>query len=955
MRSIYKGIAYKNIKYRSTSNKRSASKKVIIKGISKKIVSVILAFTIMLLYCNAEVFAKYSDVPGNAQYSDAVERITALGIMSASQDNKFFPDNMVTREQLAKIIILAANLGSMADMMKGSTVFADVPVDSWSSGYINYAVNKGYMAGMPDGKFHPADNVTFAQVCTALIKMLGYTDSDLMGNWPYNYIEKAKTLGITDGINLKDGDFVPRWAMAVMADRLLNTSVKSGSQSGSTSSGTGSDSGKKYAESTGLFYECIILADSSTTVKLTEYEVQTDRGILINQSGTQLEVGKKYMVKLKQDIIEKVYGEASVAQVIKVSSFTGMTVYYKVADITSYINLPVNTVYYYNGNKQDYNGIKNILKRDQTIYLGFNRERTAYEYILIKDMYDDSYGQYTECIILDNGKTSPKIAEGQVLTDLGIYKVSDSVVEPVVGEKYALYIKDDTITAIHNNLSTVKKAKVKNSSDGIVEVMGENGYEELVLRQNAIYYYNGVKQNYESLKNILKSTQEIYIGYVEDNIYEYVIIRDVYDNSYGTYTECIIMDDSTTSLKIGANQILTDKGIFILPKNGEKLEIGAKYGLYVKDNAITAVYKKLNTIITGWVHSAEDVQVIINDNGNLEIIKLPQNTDYYYNGVKQNYDSLKNVLKPDQTIYLSYDSEREYYDYVLIKNKYDESFGTYTECIIMGNSITTEGLESNQVLTDKGIYTISSSVPELELGVKYGLYVKNDVITGIYGALNTVTKTTVMAAIENKVTLIKDGQLDTITLPQKTQYYKNGNKVDYNSLKGTLQRNTSIVFAWNKDKTNYEYAIVFDPVYSKPQLATIATIAEYSAGNINYSGADIIKDGDIIKISAVSNLDVLYEVTDVWEGNRYINLVSNLAYGTIKGFSPSILSPQKIQVEVYDPVTDRLTTNTYDISKEFDMIKFLTGGYKTGDIVYVILGRDGKVVFLLKPEEAFSF
>lgn len=78
--------------------------------------------------------------------------------------------------------------------------------------------------------------------------------------------------------------------------------------------------------------------------------------------------------------------------------------------------------------------------------------------------------------------------------------------------------------------------------------------------------YNGIEQDYDALKNVLKTNQNIYMGMNTDGTdFEYVVIKDPYDDSFGTYTECIIMDDSTTSSKIEKKQILTDKGILLLP------------------------------------------------------------------------------------------------------------------------------------------------------------------------------------------------------------------------------------------------------------------------------------------------------------------------------------------------------------------------------------------------------
>lgn len=205
----------------------------------KKIAAILLMIAILSM--SGGVFAAYQDVPSGASYSDAVARVTSLGLMDAA-GSSFKPNETVTREQFSKIMVIAAGLGDTAASLSGSTAFSDIAADSEYSGYINAAISKGFITGAVDGKFHPADAVTFAQVCTAAVKVLGYTNEDVPGTWPKNYIEKAKALGLTDGITLSSGAAVPRWAMAVILNRLLATKVKS----------TGAEAAKTLAEASGL-------------------------------------------------------------------------------------------------------------------------------------------------------------------------------------------------------------------------------------------------------------------------------------------------------------------------------------------------------------------------------------------------------------------------------------------------------------------------------------------------------------------------------------------------------------------------------------------------------------------------------------------------------------------------------------------------------------------------------
>jgi hypothetical protein len=191
----------------------------------KKTLALVLTLSILLL--SGTAFAASGDVSKSAAYYSAVERVTSLGIMDNVSGSTFKPNDSTTREQFAKIIVMVAGLSDSADTMKGSTKFSDVPASGEYNGYINLSISKGYMSGMADGKFHPKDAVTYAQAITALIKVLGYSDADMTGTWPRNYIEKAKNLGLSAGLNLSANSAVARSAMAQILDRLLDTAMKS--------------------------------------------------------------------------------------------------------------------------------------------------------------------------------------------------------------------------------------------------------------------------------------------------------------------------------------------------------------------------------------------------------------------------------------------------------------------------------------------------------------------------------------------------------------------------------------------------------------------------------------------------------------------------------------------------------------------------------------------------------
>lgn len=208
----------------------------------------------------AVVFTGYffiNAVPSSADisYSGAAVRLRTLGIMNPEEYGSNWPNGNITRGEFAKALAVASGLDDDAKSMAGPTIFPDVEPGSPLSGYINALTGKKLMPGISDGKFHPEGTINFAQVCTIMLRALGYTDSDLKGTWPKNYILKAKTLGIAGGISLNYMDSLPKWAAAVMIDGLLNTNIKKANPA---------DPDKTYAEASGILkdsYQFALISD----------------------------------------------------------------------------------------------------------------------------------------------------------------------------------------------------------------------------------------------------------------------------------------------------------------------------------------------------------------------------------------------------------------------------------------------------------------------------------------------------------------------------------------------------------------------------------------------------------------------------------------------------------------------------------------------------------------------
>ena len=102
----------------------------------RKVLSIVLALAMILGSFAFSFAATPSDVVGE-DCEDAVNVLTELGVIAGYPDGSYKPNGIVTRGEMAKIIICSLGL---EDYAAGKSSFSDM-AGNWSDKYVAYAVS----------------------------------------------------------------------------------------------------------------------------------------------------------------------------------------------------------------------------------------------------------------------------------------------------------------------------------------------------------------------------------------------------------------------------------------------------------------------------------------------------------------------------------------------------------------------------------------------------------------------------------------------------------------------------------------------------------------------------------------------------------------------------------------------------------------------------------------------
>ena len=273
--------------------------------------------------------------------TEAVDTLSALGVIDGYTDGSFKPNGTVTRAEMAKMIFVVWNGGKSdaSAYQSMNSAFADTK-NHWAAGYVNFCASNGIIAGKSATKFDPDSTVTGQEAAKMLLVVAGYdaAKAGLTGaNWAQNTMSYAGLAGLFNDVDSPVEQALPRQYAAQMLYNALDVNrVKWSTDSNSFDDITSWSGSTFVKETVGEKYMNLARTGKNVDAPLyligTEKEAGRDTYSLNTSGDTYIRVkgdysdlvGQRIVVMHEKGKTDKVYGvSAYVDSKVLASGYVG--------------------------------------------------------------------------------------------------------------------------------------------------------------------------------------------------------------------------------------------------------------------------------------------------------------------------------------------------------------------------------------------------------------------------------------------------------------------------------------------------------------------------------------------------------------------------------------------------------------------------------------------------------
>ena len=163
----------------------------------KRIIASLLALSMVFSFWT---FAHAEDE--KTTYSNAMNLLYNLGVVTGYEDGSLQPGKNITRMEFVTMALRLMGHFNVDESYGSKGTFDDVPSDLWGAKNINLSYDLGLVDGHSDTEFAPNDNVTVNQAAKVLICILGYKTIAEKQGYPEGYVAIGTDLSLFNGVGV---------------------------------------------------------------------------------------------------------------------------------------------------------------------------------------------------------------------------------------------------------------------------------------------------------------------------------------------------------------------------------------------------------------------------------------------------------------------------------------------------------------------------------------------------------------------------------------------------------------------------------------------------------------------------------------------------------------------------------------------------------------------------------
>lgn len=154
---------------------------------------------------------------------EAANILVTMKLMSGYPDGTLGLERDITRAEFCTLIAKMLSIDNEESFAVED--FSDLPNNHWAYKNVMALATRGIISGYGDTTFRPSNNVTYAECSAILVGVLGYKE-DMEGVWPTNVTSMAEKLKLDKGFSVEASEKMTRGNVSIMLVNSMDVEMK---------------------------------------------------------------------------------------------------------------------------------------------------------------------------------------------------------------------------------------------------------------------------------------------------------------------------------------------------------------------------------------------------------------------------------------------------------------------------------------------------------------------------------------------------------------------------------------------------------------------------------------------------------------------------------------------------------------------------------------------------------